>query len=88
MKIYKQWLADDDNNILFKPLSFWFEYFGIVPGYSIDGYQYWKTKAGKRIDIELCGGYGLKQSEYESKKNNLFFVGNADLDVWKVREKY
>ena len=50
-KIYQEWLCDSENNIVYKPLSFWLDYFGINP---IEGYNnYFKTSDGKFIDIEV-----------------------------------
>lgn len=84
--IHGEWICDADNLIVKKPLSFWFEHFGIVPATWRD-YEMWRSeKTGKYIDIERHGGYGLRHSEYENYKDKLFFVGNADLDSPKLRQ--
>ena len=88
MKVYREWLCDEENNIVFKPLSFWFEYFGVKPLEYKEYRCFWKAEnTGKRIDIEKNGGYGLTWEEYEAYKDKLFFVGNADLENPKLREK-
>ena len=80
-----EWLVDSTGNIVYKPLSFWLDYFGVKP---IEGYeQFFKTKDGNFIDIELSGGYGLLWSEKDHYSDTLFFVGNADLDRMKIRQK-
>lgn len=84
-KVSGEFLVDDKGNIAYKPLGFWLDYFGIKP---IDGYEcFFKTKDDKFIDIELRGGYGFIWSEKEDYINTLFFVGNADLDRMKIRQK-
>ena len=86
-KVSKEWLVNaDDNKTAVRPLSFWFEYFGIAP---IDGTSWaWSTARNTRcgfIDIEVGGGYGMLHSQYEEHKDDLFFVGNADLARPKLR---
>lgn len=88
MKVYKEWLCDENNKIVCKPLSFWFEYYNIKPLEYKDWRCFWKNeKEGRTIDIEKLGGYGLTWDEYEAYKDKLFFVGNADLEQHKLREK-
>ena len=85
MKVYKEWLADENNNIVYKTLAEWAEYFGLK---AVEGTAWvWKTKDGKFIDIEVKGGYGLLHTEFSEYSNELFFVGNADLDRMKIRQK-
>lgn len=92
MKVHGEWLCDEDNKIVFKPLSFWVEYFSLKP---IEGYAfYWRAEATDKevkfrgaVAIEVIGGYGLHHAEYETYKNELFFVANADLDTPKLRMK-
>lgn len=93
MKVYKEWLCDENNSIVYKPLSFWVEHFGLKP--MDDEYKcYWKAEEkGKEVKfrgavvIELNGGYALTHRGYEAYKNELFFVANADLDTPKLRQK-
>lgn len=94
MKVYKQWLCDDDNKIVYKPLSFWAEYFGLKPMNGDEYRCYWEAEAKDKevkfrcaVVIELKGGYGLTHKGYESYKDELFFVANADLDTPKLRQK-
>lgn len=83
MKVYKQWLADENNNIVYKTLTEWAEYFGLKP---VEGTTWrWTTRSGKHIDVEKEGGYGLLHSEFTEYADKLFFVGNADLDTVKIR---
>lgn len=85
MKVYREWLCDENNNIVKKPLSFWFEFFGVTaPDANIK--WFWTDKRSKRIDIEKNGGDGLLHDEYDQYKDKLFFCGNADLDNHKLRE--
>ena len=94
MKVYKEWLCDTDNKIVFKPLSYWVEFFDLRP---LEGEQYkyyWKANAnGKGVRfrtatiIENRSGYGISRDEYEAYKDELFFVANADLDTPKLRQK-
>lgn len=88
MKVRKEWLCDENNEIVKKPLSFWFEYYSIKPLEYKEYRCFWKTEkeGGKRIDIEKLGGYGLMWDEYEQYKDKLFFVGNADLTNHKLRQ--
>lgn len=84
-KIYQEWLCDSENNIVYKPLSFWLDYFRINP---IEGYNnYFKTSDGKFIDIEVNGGYGMEWNDRALYLDELFFVCNADLDRAKIRIK-
>ena len=84
MKVYKQWLADDNNKIIFKTLAEWAEFYGLK---MVEGTTWcWKTRDGKFIDIERNGGYGLLHSEFGEYADKLFFVGNADLDRVKIRQ--
>lgn len=83
MKVYKEWLADENNNIVYKTLTEWAEYFGLK---MVAGSTWrWATRSGKYIDIEKEGGYGLLHSEFPEYADKLFFVGNADLDTVKIR---
>lgn len=85
MKIYKEWLADENNKIVYKTLAEWAEFFGLTP---VEGSTWaWKTRDGKFIDVERMGGYGVLHNEFEKYANELFFVGNADLDRMKIRQK-
>ena len=89
MKVYKQWLADENNNIIYRPLSFWIDYFEVKPLKYKDYKCFWKSeKTGKTMDIEKRNGYGLLWDELKDYENKLFFVGNADLNTPKLREKY
>lgn len=92
MKVRKEWLCDENNNIVYKPLSFWFKYFGLKP---IDGHLCcWKAEANDKevtfrgaVLIEVMGGYAMTHNGYEEFKDDLFFVANADLDTPKLRMK-
>ena len=86
MKVYKQWLADENNNIVYKTLIEWAEYFGVK---AVEGTPWaWQTREGKHIDIIKEGGYGLLHSEFPEYADKLFFVGNADLDTQTIRIAY
>lgn len=97
MKVYKEWLVDDNNNIIKMPLREWFEYFKISPVLAtfdtIEGisktYELWQSGWKKErngyIDIYKCGGYGLRHDEAEQYANELFYAGNADFDVKLVQ---
>lgn len=86
MKVYKQWLADENNNIVYKTLAEWAEYYGLK---MVDGSEWaWMTRDGKHIDIEKEGGYCLFHSEFSEYADKLFFVGNADLDTQTIRIAY
>lgn len=85
MKVYKEWLADENNNIVYKTLAEWAEYFGLKMVESTE--WVWKTREGKFIDIEVEGGYGLFHKDFGKYADRLFFVGNADLDRCKIRIK-
>lgn len=83
MKVYKQWLADDNNNIAYKTLAGWAEYFGLK---MVEGSDWaWMTRSGDFIDIEVEGGYGLLHKDFAKYADKEFFVGNADLDRMKIR---
>lgn len=82
-KIYKEWICNEENQIVYKPLRFWLEYFGATP---VSEYTC-KTNKGKFIDVEVEGGYGMNWNEREDYLDKLFFVGNADLDRAKIRIK-
>ena len=85
-KVHGEWLCDDYNNIVKRPLSFWFEYYNLIP-IEWNGYQMWRSlTTTKCMDIEKSGGYGLRHDEYFKYKERMFFVGNADLDNPKLRE--
>ena len=86
MKVYREWLVDENNNIVYKTLVEWAEYFGLK---MVNGTDWcWTTRSGKFIDIEVEGGYGLNHMDFGKYANRLFFVGNADLDRMKIRLKY
>lgn len=81
-----EWLVDNDGKIVYKPLSFWLDYFGVKP---VDGHPYiFKTNEDRVfIDIELHGGYSMNWNDKDKYMNELFFVGNADLCRMKIRQK-
>ena len=97
MKIYKDWLADENNNIVKMPLKDWFEYFGITPEtytYPETGntYELWKAANKKErngfIDIQKNGGYGLRHGEAEEYMTKIFYAVNADIrDVKLVQNR-
>lgn len=83
MKVRGEWLVDDNNNIVYKPLWFWLVYFGVVP---VAGYNgIYKRNDGRFIDIQVEGGYMMNWEDREKYSDKLFFVGNADLDRVKLR---
>ena len=85
MKVYKEWLVDENNNIVYKTLAEWAEYFGL---HAVEGTTWvWKTRDDKFIDVEVEGGYGLLHKDFEKYADKMFFVGNADLDRAKIRIK-
>ena len=88
LRVRKQWLCDKEGNIAYKPLHEWFDYFGIKEGNGKCSWMQNKKTGRLFIDIELANGNGMTHSQYEELKNKLFFVGNADLDRPKLREKY
>ena len=88
--IRKEWLCDEDGNIVQMSLREWFEYFQISPityTYPETGnaHQLWKSETKKErngfIDIYRNGGYGLHHDEAEQYMDKLFRTGNADFDV-------
>lgn len=84
MKVYKEWLTDENNEIVCRTLAEWAEYFGLE---KVEETAWsWKTRDGRFIDIEKRGGYGLLHSEFNEYADKVFFVGNADLDRMKIRE--
>ena len=85
MKVYKEWLTDENNNIAYKTLADWAVYFGLK---KVENTNWcWRTRDGKFIDIEIEGGYGLLHKDFDKYANKMFFVGNADLDRMKIRIK-
>ena len=88
-RVRSEWLVDADNKIAYRPLSFWMDYFGIEPMTKNGNTWCWtaNTKSGF-IGIENIGGYGLLHSEYEKHQNEIYFVGNADLDRPTLRQIY
>lgn len=82
-EVRKQWLYNkEENAIASEALGYWFSFFDIE---AVDSFVWFSHKMNKFIDIEIEGGYGLgapKLTEYWYKD---FFVGNADLDRWKLR---
>ena len=85
LKVYKQWLCDENNQIVDKPLSFWFEYFGIVRVEN-KNYMWLSTKTNSYMDIILSNGNGMSHEQYEECKDKLFFCCNADLRTPDLKE--
>lgn len=83
-KVRGEWLVDEHNKIVKRPLSFWLDYFGVVP--VPDRPYFFRTKDGKPITIELRGGYGMTWKDREKYLNELFCVGNADLYTNKIKQ--
>lgn len=86
MKIYKEWLADENNRIAHKTLAEWAEYFGLKMVIGTD--WCWKTRDGQFIDIQVEGGYGLNHMDFGKYANRKFHVRNADLDRKKIALDY
>ena len=40
--VYREWICDSENKIVFKPLSFWMEYYGLETA-MWKTYQMWKS---------------------------------------------
>lgn len=88
MHVYKEWLCDEQNNIVYMPLSKWAAYYKLNP-FKSGKYDLWKSeRTGKIMSIEKADGYGLLHKEFRQYADHLFFVGNADLDTPKLREYY
>lgn len=85
MKVYKQWLADENNEIVYKTLTEWAEYFGLKEIEGTNGL--WETKNGMVIDIIGRYGRGIAHDHFDEYADDLFFVGNADLDSYTIRIK-
>lgn len=93
MKVYKEWLCDESNKIVMKPLSFWFEYFELKPIKGDSSKVFWKAEANDKevkmpypMLVELNNGYCLTHNGYYAYKDELFFVANADLNYPKLRQ--
>lgn len=89
-KVRKEWLCDENGDIVIMTLREWSEYFKITPTtytYSETGntYEMYKSEIKKTrngyIDIYKRGGYGLTHDEYEKYMDKSFRTGNADFDV-------
>ena len=88
MHVYKEWLCDEQNNIVYMPLAKWAAYYKLNP-FKSGKLELWKSElTGKIMSIEKANGYGLLHKEFREYADHLFFVGNADLDTPKLREKY
>lgn len=85
LRIYQQWLCDNNNNIVHKTLAEWFEYFDIFPVMWKDYQMWYSNKTRRYMDIETRGGYGLLHNDFYKYAQTKFFVGNADLDSPKLR---
>jgi hypothetical protein len=86
MHVYKEWLCDEHNNIVYMPLSKWAAYYKLNP-YKSGKIELWKSElTGKIMSIEKADGYGLLHKEFREYVDHLFFVGNADLDTPKLRQ--
>ena len=85
-KVYKEWLVDDNNKTVYMTLREWAAYYGLTP---VAGSSWaWMTRDGAFIDVEGRGGYGVTHADFDKYADDLFFVGNADLDRVKIRYKY
>jgi len=94
MRIRKEWLCDDNGDIVYKPLSFWAEYFGLKPFEHDPNECFWKAEANDKevrfryaVLVEIGGGYVMAHDEYDKYKDELFFVANADIGWPKLRLK-
>lgn len=86
MHVYKEWICDEKNNIVYMSLSKWAAYYKLSPVKS-GRLELWKSeRTGKIMDIEKANGYGLLHKEFRQYADHLFFVGNADLDTPKLRQ--
>lgn len=86
MKVYKEWLVDENNKIIHMTLEDWSKHLGlrIMEGTN----RLWITDNGRIVTIERKGGYGLRHDEFKSFAHKIFFADNADLEVLNLREKY
>ena len=82
----------EDNEIAVRTLRFWIEYFDIIPvrfsaqPLGESQFLYWYSrKLQGGIDVIKEGGYGLNETDFKDYVNRPFFVGNADLDRYKIR---
>lgn len=89
MKVYKQWLADEDNNIMFMTLREWFDKLQIVV--ELEKACFFSLKLNKRFDIERACGYFFSVTDIElysaEQMNKVYYVGNADLSSSKLNVK-
>lgn len=84
MKVYKQWLSDEENNILHMTVGEWFhelmlsEYTG-----SDDGYMLYSARCSKPVELEI-NGYGIPFYRWLEYKDVMCHVRNADLTTMKI----
>ena len=81
-------LYEMNNEIAKRPLSFWMEYFNVKPKNNINTWCWIADTQSGFINIEKAGGYGLLHSEYIEHKEDLYYVGNADLNRPKLAKVF
>lgn len=89
MKIYKQWLADDENKTIRMTLQEWVKVLYIYPKY---GHAELIAKCGawpnKRVELQINDRL-IPCYEWHKYFDIVCYVRNADLDVMKIAgEKY
>ena len=85
-KVRGEWLVDSNDDIVFKPLRFWLDHFGVTPFALDKGYVCtYKRSDGRFIDIQVENGFMMNWYDRDQYLDRLFFVGNADLDRVKLR---
>lgn len=88
--VRKEWLVDENGEIVTKPLSFWFNYFDIEIA-EVETFFHVKTledlykvnknadQAGRYIDIYNNRGCKINPRDVHNFMDCNFYVGNADI---------
>ena len=95
-RVRGEWLVDDNDDIVYKSLRYWFQYYNLVPIWCNGEHGervfcgWYSLRFNCRVAVWGAGGYGVTKRDFEDGVyiGKLFFVGNADLDTPAIRLKY
>lgn len=86
MKVYRQWLADESNNIMHMTLKDWIDVLDLTV--DIEKRVFFSRKLNKVFEIERVSGYFFSVTDFTEimlrNADKMYYVGNADLSSCKL----
>ena len=83
MKLYKQWLADEDNNILHMTVNEWFHELMFSIADNATDYTLYSRRCCKGVELEI-NGVKIPFYRWLDYRDVMCHVRNADLTTMKI----